>query len=150
MNTYRNRPKGNYIQKATWKELYLLTESWKNVLEFYALEIEFLESLIETYFVKLLVQENFDVLRELQRDLLEAKKQRKSMQQRIQIHSTKIIDLIDEPFNLHASNFRNTHEQFEDEISEFKAVLEILIYTIFKVTKDVLESEKPKFIWKYN
>jgi hypothetical protein len=150
MSNYRNRPKGNYIQEATWEELYILTESWKNTLEFYALELAFLESLLETYFVKLLLQQNFEMLQELQRDVSEAKKQCKKIQQKSQTHLAHIVDIIDEPFNYNAATFRFSHERFEDEISGFKVILEVLIYTVFKVTKDVLESDKPKFIWKYN
>jgi hypothetical protein len=150
MSNYRNRPKGNYIQEATWEELYILTESWKNTLEFYALELAFLESLLETYFVKLLLQQNFEMLQELQRDVSEAKKQCKKIQQKSQTHLDHIVDIIDEPFNYYTAAFRFSHERFEDEISGFKVMLEVLIYTVFKVTKDVLESDKPKFIWKYN
>jgi hypothetical protein len=150
MFTYRSRPKGNYIQEATWEELYILTESWKNTLEFNALEIAFLESLMEAYFVKLLIQENFDVLRELQRDLLEAKKQCENIQKKIQIHSDYIIDIIDEPYNYKGTTFRYTHNRFEDEVSGFKETLKGLMYSVFKMVKNVLESEKPKFIWKFN
>ncbi|WP_299667866.1 hypothetical protein [uncultured Polaribacter sp.] len=150
MSNYRSRPKGNYNQEATWEELQILTERWKNSLEFYAFEIAFLEILIETYFVKLLLQENFDVLRELQKDISEAKKQCKNMQQSILNHITHIANIINEPFNNSTISFRYTHEIFEDEISEFKALLKVLKYTVFKITKNILESEKPQFIWKYN
>jgi hypothetical protein len=147
---YRSRPKGNYIQEATWEELYMLTKSWKNTLEFYALELAFLESLLETYFVKLLLQQNFEMLQELQRDVSEAKKQCKNIQQKIEKHLDHIVDIIDEPFNYNTVTFRFSHDIFEDEIHEFKVILEVLIYTVFKLTKGVLESDKPKSIWKYN
>ena len=150
MSNYRNRPKGNYIQEATWQELYMLTESWKNDLEFYLLDIKFLERLVDTYFVKLLMNQNLDELRELQRDLYEEKKQCERLLQRIQIHFTHIIDLIDDPSIYDALIFRTEHELFEDEISEFKVMLKAVRYTVFNMTKDVLESEKPKYIWKYN
>ncbi len=150
MNNYRSRPKGNYIQEATWQELYMLTENWKNDLEFYLLDIEFLERLVDTYFVKLLANQNFDELRELQGELLERKKQCKKLLNCIQIHFSHIVDLIDNPIVYDALVFRAEQELMEEEISEFKIMLKAVRYTVFNMTKDVLESEKPKYIWKYN
>lgn len=150
MSNYRGRPKGNYIHETTWKELFILTESWRSILSFYTLEIQFLETLIETYFVKLLLYEELSVLQELQKDLLEVKKDGLRIQKQIQLHSDQIVDIIDEPFGNNVTVFRSTHEKFEDEISAFKVRLEILIYTVFKITKNVLDDEKPKSIWKYN
>lgn len=150
MSNYRKRPKGNYIQEATWQELYMLTESWKNDLEFYLLDIDFLERLVDTYFVKYLTNQNFDEIRELQRELLERKNKCKNLLKRIQIHFEHIVDLIDEPLMYDASIFRTEHELLEDEISEFILMLKAIKYAVFNTTKDVLESEKPKYIWKYN
>ena len=150
MNNYRSRPKGNYIQEATWQELYMLTENWKNDLEFYLLDIEFLERLVDTYLVKLLTNQNFDELRELQGELLERKKQCKKLLNYIQIHFSHIVDLIDNPIVYDALVFRAEHELLEEEISEFKIMLKAVRYTVFNMTKGVLESEKPLYIWKYN
>jgi len=130
--------------------LYKLTEIWKNNMECQLFEIEFPERLIETFFVKLLLQENLDTLRELQNDLFQAKNGSKDLQQHIQIHLDHIVDLLDEPFKYKASIFRQDHEQLEDDVSEFISMQKTIRFTVFKMTKDVLESEKPKFIWKYN
>ena len=150
MSNYRNRPKGNYIQEASWQELYMLTESWKNDLEFYLLDIEFLERLVETYFVKYLTNQNFEEIRGLQRELLERNIKCENLLKRIQIHFDHIVDLIDQPLMYDASIFRTEHELLEDEISEFEVMLKAVRYAVFTITKDVLESKKPKYIWKYN
>ena len=34
MSNFRDRPKGDYIQQATWQDLYKLTERWKNNIEY--------------------------------------------------------------------------------------------------------------------
>ena len=150
MSNYRRRPKGNFIQEATWQELYMLTESWKNDLEFYLLDVKFLERLVETYLVKLLLSQNLDELRDLQRELLELNNQCENLLQHIKIHVVHIVDLIEEPLIYDVSVFRAEHELLEDEISEFNTMLKAVRYIVFKMTKDVLESEKPKYIWKYN
>jgi len=150
MSNYRSRPKGDYIREAAWQDLHKLTEQWQNNLEFQLYEIEFLERLIETYFVKLLLQENLDELRELQRDLYHAKNQSEVLLQSIQTHLNHIIDVIDEPFKYDGSIFRDEHEQLEDDVTEFITKQKVIKLTVFKMTKDVLENEKSKFFWKYN
>lgn len=150
MVNYRDRPKGNYIQEATWQDLYILSENWKSNVEFQLFEIGFLERLIETNFVKLLLLENLDELRELQRDLFYAKNESKTLLKQIESHLNHIVDILDEPFKYDASFFRDEHENLEDNISEFINKQKTIRYIVFKMTKDVLESEKSKFIWKYN
>lgn len=150
MNNYRNRPKGDYIQEATWQDLYILTEGWQSNLEFQLYEIEFLERLIETYFVNLLLQENLDELRELQIDLYKAKNQSKKISKRIKTHLSHIADILDEPFKFDGSIFRDEHQQLEDDVAEFILNQKVVRLTVFTMTKDVLENEKPKFILKYN
>ena len=150
MSDYRNRPKGNFIQEASWQDLYMLTESWKNDLEFYSLDVKFIELLVETYFVKFLINQNLDDLRELQRELLELNKQCENLLKRIKIHFTHIVDLIEDPFIYDASVFRTEHELLEEEISEFRKMLKVVRYAVFVLSKDVLGNEKPKCIWKYN
>ncbi|PWK20698.1 hypothetical protein [Xanthomarina spongicola] len=150
MSDYRNRPKGNFIQEASWQDLYMLTESWKKDLEFYSLDVKFIELLVETYFVKFLINQNLDDLRELQRELLELNKQCENLLKRIKIHFTHIVDLIEDPFIYDASVFRTEHELLEEEISEFIKMLKVVRYAVFVLSKDVLGNEKPKRIWKYN
>ncbi len=150
MSNYRSRPKGDYAQEAGWQDLYKLTERWQNNLEFQLYEIEFLERLIDTHFAKLLLLENLDEIRELQRDLYHSKNQSEALAQRIQRHLSHITDIIDEPFKYDGSIFRDEHEQLEDDVTEFITEQKVIKLTVFKMTKGVLENEKPKFIWKYN
>lgn len=150
MSNYRNRPKGNYIQEASWQELYMLTESWKNDLEFNFIDVKFLELLLDAYLVKLLINQNLTEIRELQREVYELIKQCINLQELIKIHFTHIIDLIDEPLKYDESVFRVEHELFEDEIVKFKTKLEAIRYIVFNAANDALESEKPMCIWKYN
>jgi len=57
---------------------------------------------------------------------------------------------LDEIRELYESIFRAEHELFEDEVVEFLRKLKKVRYAVFNAAKDVLESEKPKYIWKYN
>jgi hypothetical protein len=147
---FRTRPKGDYIQRATWQDLYILTEKWNNTMEFQLLEIEFMQRLIEAYFVKLLLQENLDDLRELQNSLDHFANQAQLVLQRIQLQLKQIIDLLDAPSMYAENHDRGEYTILENDISEFTTVQKALKLTVFNVTKTILESEKPKFIWKYN
>jgi len=150
MSNYRSRPKGNYIQEATWEELYLLTESWKNDFELYLLEIQFLEQLIETYLVKLLIYENFDIIKELQLESKELKNRGKNMLKHLRNHLLWIIEIIDESYYEKNHVLRGQQESFEEDISCFAESLKIIRYIIYGKLKDILEQQQPKFIWKYN
>jgi hypothetical protein len=147
---YRNRPKGQYIQEASWQDLYKLTEEWKNNLEFQLFEIEFLQNLIKRYFVELLDQENLDELRELQKDLYQYENQSKLLLENIDVHLNHIVKVIDEPFTFDASVFRREHELLEDDTSVFLIKHNTMKLTAFKMVKDSLQNEDPKFVWKYN
>ena len=150
MSDYRNRPKGNYIQRANWEDLYILTEKWKYDLEFYLFDIQFSERLLDTYFVKLLLSENLYELRELQNDILDLKNKCKNILQRIPIHLSFIVDIIDGSNEYNTILFRKEHEQFEDEISRFIDTVKVVRKTVISMTKDVLENDKSKYIWKFN
>ncbi|MEP5255452.1 MAG: hypothetical protein ABJQ39_10375 [Winogradskyella arenosi] len=150
MISFRTRPKGKYIQQASWQDLYILTEKWEHAIEFQVQEIEFLERLIEAYFIKLLLQENLDDLIMLQRDLATAHVQAKRLLERTQIHMTHIIDLLDSSLALDAEAFRTQHAVLEDHTSDFVDVVKQLRFSVFKLTKSVLDQDKPKYLWKYN
>jgi hypothetical protein len=150
VSNYRNRPKGDYLRDAKWQDLHELTDQWQGDLEFQLYEIDFLDSLIDTYFVKLLVQENLDELRELQIDLYKAKTQSEKLLERINKHLDHIGELLSKSLKIDDLVFRFEHERLEDDISQFIANQKVTKFTVLKMTKDVLENEKPNFIWKYN
>ena len=150
MINYRNRPKGQYIQEASWQDLYKLTEEWKNNLDFQLFEIEFLQNLIKTYFVELLDQENLDELRELQKDLYQYENQSKLLLENVDVHLSHIVKVIDEPFTFDASAFRQEHELLEDNTSALLIKHNTMKLTAFKMVKDSLQNEDPTFVWKYN
>jgi len=61
----RVRPKSDYIGTANWRQLYALTEHWKTDLEFYKYELQFLQQLINKYFILLMEDKNINRIRML-------------------------------------------------------------------------------------
>ena len=60
MKNFRIRPKDNYINEASWEQLYVLTEHWKSDLVFYHKDLRFLHLLIDKYFMWISNKENID------------------------------------------------------------------------------------------
>lgn len=150
MSNYRNRPKGNYIKEATWEELYTLVAYWEDDLEFVLQGIKFQESLIDSYFIKLLLYENLDELRALKIDLFYSKNECKSILRRTQIYLKQIALIIKEPHKYGTQEFRIKHEIFEDEISTYINNLKELRRTVYKMINDILTDKKANHLWKLN
>ncbi|WP_142785907.1 hypothetical protein [Changchengzhania lutea] len=150
MYNIRNRPKGKYIKQASWNDLFILTEHWKNDLDFYLFEMKFLESLIEKHFSKLLLCENLDELRELQRDTFDLRNQCEYIQRCIKTNLESIVDIINNTYIYNTEEFRIENEQLEDDILEFINNEREMKRVIYSMIKDILENEKPKQVWMFN
>ena len=150
MSTYKNRPKDNYLQEASLEDLYILTESWINDFELYVSEISFLELLIDTYFIKLLVYENVEEINELQLDSKKLKKRGVELLENLQFHLSSITEIIEESYYEKNGTLRGQQEFFEDEISYYVESLKIIRYTIYSKIKAIIEEQKSKLLWKYN
>ena len=150
MSAYKNRPKDNYLQEASLENLYILTESWINDFELYVSEISFLELLIDTYFIKLLVYENVEEINELQLDSKKFKKRGLELLENLQFHLSSITEIIEESYYEKNGTLRDQQEFFEDEISYYVESLKIIRYTIYSKIKAIIEEQKSKLLWKYN
>lgn len=150
MNNLRNRPKENYIQEANWDGLYLLIENWKKDLEFYLIDVKFLENLVKNHFSELLVSQNLDELRELQIEVYELQNQCEYILECIQHNLDSIVDIINDNFIHDTSEFRIENKHLEDNVQVFITNERELRKSIFSMIKDVFEAKKPKNIWKFN
>ncbi|MGC1205531.1 MAG: hypothetical protein WA839_11680 [Flavobacteriaceae bacterium] len=150
MNNLRKRPKGNYLQNASWEALYLLLENWKTDLEFYLFDIKFLNNLVEKHFSELLACQNLDELRELQIEVFELQNQCEYILKCVQNNLDYIANIINKKFIYDTSEFRMENEHLEDNIQEFITNKRELRRTVFSMIKEVFESEKSKNVWLFN
>ncbi|TGV04347.1 hypothetical protein [Flavivirga rizhaonensis] len=150
MNNLKNRPKGNYIQEASWEALYLLIENWKKDLEFYFFDIKFLENLIESHFSELLVCQNLDELRELKIEVFELQNQCEYILKCVQNNLDSIVDIVNNKFIHDTAQFRIESKHLEDNIQVFITNERELRRTIFSMIKDVFEGKKSKNVWMFN
>jgi hypothetical protein len=142
MSDFRYRPAGLYIFEAEWQDLYLLTEHWKSDILFYADDLKFLRHLIDKYFIWITKKENIDVVREAEVNLMEADKQCASLLNRIDIHSTHLAELIDDPFRYDSYLFRSEHGTLEDDLTNFRKIVRQNRKDILTITEQVIDSEK--------
>ena len=136
------RPKGKYIHDADWQEIYILTEHWKNDLEFYRDDLRFLQHLIDKYFIWMTQKENLDEVRDIETDLIEIDRKCYQLLKKTNKHLTNLADLIDDPFKYDSHKFRTEHEELEDSIADFVKSFRSNRKKVFAITEHVMDSEK--------
>ncbi|TYC10590.1 hypothetical protein ES677_11660 [Bizionia gelidisalsuginis] len=142
MNNFRNRPKDNYIQEATWEQLYVLTEHWKSDLLFYKDDLRFLHHLIDKYFMWISKKENIDRVSEIEEGLIEMDKKCDALLNTIDTHLHHLAQLIDDPFIFVADTFRNEHEGLEDHLAQFLKDFRKNRKEVFAITEHIIDGEE--------
>lgn len=142
MDTFRLRPKDNYINEALWEDLYVLTEHWKSDFDFYNDELLFLSKLVGKYFIWLVNDKNIKVVESLSADLSLLTKENETLSNLCLKHLRHIEEFIENPFSHDIEKFKAEHEKLEDNIVQFVKKIKSLKKEIFKVTERVIEEEK--------
>ena len=148
MSEFRVRPKDNYIHEADWQKLYVLTEHWKSDLEFYMLDLEFLEHIIDKYFIWMTNKVDIDKVREIESILVETIRNCDQLKKRTIKHLSHLAGLIDDPFKYDSHVFRNKHEQLENDIASFVKSFRKSRKDIYRVTEYVLDREQLAYLLK--
>jgi hypothetical protein len=150
MDNFRYRPKDNYIHKAQWNELLTLIKYQKNELTFYKFDLKYLQQLIDIHYVKLLVYENSGKFQDLQNDLKTSLVQCDILLKRILLFITHFNTLISEPYAYDSKVLRGEFELFDDDYSDCIETVKIIRLLAFTMLKNILEEEKPHYLWKFN
>ncbi|RED43675.1 hypothetical protein DFQ10_105275 [Winogradskyella eximia] len=142
MKDFRIRPKDNYINEASWEQLYVLTEHWKSDLVFYHKDLRFLHLLIDKYFMWISNKENIDMVYDIEMNLLEVDKQCALLLAKVNSHLHHLAELVDDPLTYVSPKFREEHQLIEDEMADFVKVFRNNRKEIFKVTEYMIDKEK--------
>jgi len=148
MNEFRIRPKDNYILEANWEQLFVLTEHWKSDLEFYMLDLEFLQHVIDKYFIWMANKKDIDDVREIETILVETTNDCTHLEQKVAKHLIHLGNLIDDSFKYDSHVFRDEHEQLENELALFVKSFRKSREDVFRITKQVLDSKTIKELLK--
>lgn len=141
MGDFRNRPNGNYIFDANWKELYVLTKHWKSDLLFYKDDLKFLDHLIDKYFIWISKKEYSDAMRSIEKSIIKTDKICANLLKRAEKHLTHLAGLMEDPFKYDSNQFRDEHQQLEDDISNFVKTFRDNRKEVFEVISLVVERD---------
>jgi predicted patatin/cPLA2 family phospholipase len=98
MNSLRHRPKGDFIWKAEWGQLYILAERWKSDLQFYKADLKFLYYLMNKYFIWLIKEDNIEEVKEKIEKLRELYNKATELMEKVQKHMSHLSALNEDPF----------------------------------------------------
>ncbi len=142
----RIRPKSDYLHKASFENLYILTEHWKSDIDFYRDELRFLHTLIDKYFIWMIKEGNISKVQSLSNKLSKIIDQKKELFNTINKHLLHLEELIENSFSHDEKMFRDEHEILEDEFTEFVKNFKVLKKEIFAITEHVIEDEKLQYL----
>ena len=140
------RPKSDFMNTASWEQLYVITEHWQSDQEFYADEIRFMQDLISKYFMLLVKEESSARLQQLTSRMLAIDKDHRLLKIKTTRHLTHIAGLAKNSFVHDEQEFRNEHASLEDLFVKFVNDFKALKKDVFKVTEHILHNEKLKHL----
>ncbi len=135
------RPKGDFIWTAEYQQLYIVAEHWFTDLQFFKVELKFLNHLFDKYFIMIVHKENLDGVRALALDLSNVGKQCDSLISKVEKHLHHLSELIDDPFKYDSHVFRSDHEELENNLAAFVKHFRGVKAAVFDVSEDVIEKE---------
>lgn len=142
MTDYRSRPKADFIQETNWQQLHVLTNHWKSDLLFYKDDLKFLHHLIDKYFIWITQKENLAEVKKVGRGILNDTEDCDSLLEKVYAHLSHLAKLIEEPLKSNSGQFRDEHQELEDEIAQFVKKVRENRKNLFAVTEHVLENEQ--------
>lgn len=138
----RIRPKSDFLLKAGWEELYVLTEYWKNDMEYYTDELRFLRNLVGKYLIWLLKDENIDKARSIYNRIKETEDEKEQIHEKIKKHLHHLTELIQDPEMKDEERFRNDHIELEEKVAALAKKFRTIKQEVFSITEHIMESEK--------
>lgn len=136
MKKYSETPPSQTKKQISWEKIENLMEQLKSNLDFYYMDLNSLENLIEYYFSQLAAQENLDELRDLQQEVFDLKTQCGYLKQRLRIDMDG-----KEAFLQNPPVFKDENEELEHEIHKFVIEENELEKAIFSMIQEVLGNE---------
>ena len=142
MEELRIRPKSNYLQTATWQELYLLTKHWKSDIKFANYEINFFKGLVDKYFIWVKDKDQIVQVQHLSNISEHLSSELENIDKAITKHLNYIRLFINSNISRDEEAFRVEHAMLEDKIVGFMNALRETKREIFNLTEEMLDNEK--------
>ncbi|HEV7622376.1 MAG TPA: hypothetical protein VGO09_11605 [Flavisolibacter sp.] len=126
---YGLRPKKDYLMIAPWKDLYKLTEYWKEELSFYEDELHFFENVLTVY------EGPDNEEPELRQLINDTAIQLRNLMIQTDLHLAHLGKIIKEADNTEDLLFREEHDVLEDNIIAFTNAFRQLRQKMFKTVE---------------
>ena len=142
MNDFQNTPRDNYIMKADWKQLRVLTQHWQSDLEFHRDEIKFLHHLVNKYIMWLTRYEEVEMVRKIKKMLAQVGRECRELLGKVGTHLRHLSDLIENPYAYDSQAFLNEHGELEEGLVAFTKHFRLTKKETFKITENLMDSEE--------
>lgn len=140
MENYRLRPKSNYLHEASIADLYTLSEKWLSDIEFYKLELIFLQKLVKEHFILLTKDQKSDMINALLKKIKNEIDRYTDLKSDIKAQLKKVTLLMENPFSMDEQVFRDEHLELENNIVNFKTGEQILKSYVFENIEKIMHS----------
>lgn len=125
-----------------WKRLFVITEHWRSDMQFFAHELQFLRSLMDRHFAKLIKEEHIDSTKATVSKLGKLENRRSNCEQKIDRHYHHMTNLIEDPFPHDAQSYRDEHGRLEAAMADFVKDFRAIKMQVFHLAKQVMDEEK--------
>jgi len=126
----------------SWQSMFVIAEHWQSDLIFFADEVSFFEKLLDKYFIWLLDDNNRDSTRQLISRLTAFEKERASLSREVNLHLSRLANLIENPFAHDGQDSNDKHASLENALAEFFKKFKELKKELFEFTERIVDAEK--------
>ena len=141
MDSFRTRPETDFIHKADWEELFILSRHLKRDVEFFLDDLNFLNRLINKYAIWVNENENTQEVKQVQFDLHKLIKKGRSLLERLQDHMHRLTDTMMKKGTTNPDDLRKRHESMEKEMSQFVNSFRRNRKDVFRISEKVIGAE---------
>lgn len=127
-----------------WQSFYALAQHWLSDLKFFEDELNFFRTLIDKNLSLLIDSKNIEKTRTMVSHVIALEKDREKLHGQVSKHVQHITLLIENPFAQDAQKFKEEHAKIESEVAEFLKTFRSIKCEVFKLTEQVVHSEKAK------
>ena len=146
MSINKIMPRSNYLHTTDWQELYILTQHWREDLDFYHDELGFLKTLLQKYAFNMAHQSSVLELQNLTHELENVIERVERRRKEVHAHINKLGLLIEYAFNDNENDFRKEHIALHSGLTDLCNAFKALKMQIFDLSGEVLKQQKEVFL----
>lgn len=124
-----------------WEQMYLLSNHWKSVLEFFRDDLRFLHHLMDRHILWVTQPESSESVKEVESKLLSLKKQCRQLLKKTGRHTSLLSRLLEKSPEADQQAVKDVHAQLETEFALFVKNFRAIRKETFKLSEYIIDSE---------